>query len=62
MFQAKSIAENAGSGCEVLAVTLTCRYICVSFVQKGQDLQELIDIMDSRHTTGIPSRSGRSRR
>ena len=21
-------------------------YICVSFVQKGQDLQELIDIMD----------------
>ena len=23
------------------------RYICVSFVQKGQDLQELIDIMDA---------------
>jgi len=23
-----------------------CEYICVSFVQKGQDLQELIDIMD----------------
>merc|ERR1719387_2344338 len=24
-----------------------CEYICVSFAQKGQDLQELIDIMDS---------------
>merc|ERR1719515_701166 len=23
-----------------------CEYICVSFAQKGQDLQELIDIMD----------------
>ena len=35
-------------------------YICVSFVQKGQDLQELIDIMDrlkipqaGRHVTWL---------
>jgi pyruvate kinase len=26
-----------------------CEYICVSFAQKGQDLQELIDIMDRLH-------------
>ena len=35
------------------------RYICVSFVQKGQDLQELIDIMDAWFALalGLNSRS-----
>jgi len=30
----------------LLALDPPCEYICVSFAQKGQDLQELIDIMD----------------
>merc|ERR1719216_149300 len=30
----------------LLALEPPCEYICVSFAQKGQDLQELIDIMD----------------
>ena len=32
-------------------------YICVSFVQKGQDLQELIDIMDRLNIPQAPLRS-----
>merc|ERR1719420_2219611 len=30
----------------LLGLEPPCEYICVSFAQKGQDLQELIDIMD----------------
>jgi len=30
----------------LLSLDPPCEYICVSFAQKGQDLQELIDIMD----------------
>merc|ERR1719204_731094 len=30
----------------LLRLDTPCEYICVSFAQKGQDLQELIDIMD----------------
>merc|ERR1712176_1233969 len=30
----------------LLTLDPPCEYICVSFAQKGQDLQELIDIMD----------------
>merc|ERR1719517_235790 len=30
----------------LLSLEPPCEYICVSFAQKGQDLQELIDIMD----------------
>ena len=32
-------------------------YICVSFVQKGQDLQELIDIMDRLNIPQAPAKS-----
>merc|ERR1719359_361562 len=30
----------------LLGLEPPCEYICISFVQKGQDCQELIDIMD----------------
>merc|ERR550539_1994248 len=38
----KDIADAA----YLLTLDPPCEYICVSFAQKGQDLQELIDIMD----------------